>query len=661
MAVTLIIAGRVSAVTAVTAFAWPGPNLSTNTTESIRLRPIRSAGTFLSWYTQVDATGTGRSLRLRKNGANGNLVISFTDTTAGTFSDLTHSDHFAVGDTFDVEILGSTPYTLFAHALLFSADSGTVGVYANANSGTTPASTAWCSLSGNNWIATEAAAQFLIRAPATYQNVVCTVVTAPGANNTLTSRKNGVAGNVSITLTSGVTGIFEDTTHSDSVVAGDSYYFQLAGNNTMDFAVGATAIHSGVTSEVYGPCGVNINFSAATRFVQLSTNNEATAAGTEAQSQTVMPIAGSFSNSRIGVTTNTFTGTWTRTLRINGVNGNQVLTVGAGATGTFEDTTNIDIFKVGDLINFAEAGGTANSLAMNWSGLTLNPAPPNVLFAAFELTPSPASSRLPTNRKNHIQQPDFQEFISPVPVIIENQFFGNDFYIWPNAPKPINRAKDWIAFSSDIIVGVPSFFTFMPFDPAQRPRNFARDWIAFSGNVFVETFPPPFNFLNFASGLHSKNFSKDWIAYSGNEQIEDFPRIGIDFLTFSKGLTAKPFGNSHQPQWWTYEIKAQFFPKRDTHDGLRRHRHPSVYSEEYYESLKEKKPPRERRKKKKFVPNLLIPLKGIIKAQILPTLTILPPYRPVPSLTIAPPEFRMATLEEIEADDEFIIRMLLEE
>jgi hypothetical protein len=299
---------------------------------------------------------------------------------------------------------------------------------------------------------------------------------------------------------------------------------------------------------------------------------------------------------------------------------------------------------------------------MNWSGLTLTPAPADVSFAAFELTPPPASL-VRANPRARTQQRDFQEFTSPVPVIIENQFFGNDFPWWPRAPAPINRAKDWIAFPGNVIVGVPPFFTFMPFDPALRPRNFAKDWTAFSGSISVESFPAHFDFLSFALGRHAKNFAKDWIAYSGNEQVEDFPRIGIDFLAFAPGRTAKLFGLQHAPQWWPGYFKAQFFPNRDRHDGdwIPRRRHPPVYEQSYYDTLRERTPHERRKRPRPKTPNLLIPISGIIPARQLPTLMQLPPPWPMPTLTIAPPPFRMATQSEMDADDDFIIRMLLED
>ncbi len=234
------------------------------------------------------------------------------------------------------------------------------------------------------------------------------------------------------------------------------------------------------------------------------------------------------------------------------------------------------------------------------------------------------------------------------------------------APRPHNFARDSITFITNFgVISQPTTFSFTPFDPAIRPRNFARDWIAFSGSILAETFPPVgFDFTPFDLGRHAPNFGRDWITQFGDIKVDTFPLDPVDFLDFSPGKTARFFGNRQPPPWTTYYLNTRFFPKRDTHDGLpRRHRHPSVYSDDYYDRLRKR---RERHEEEPIpaverVPNLLIPLNRLIMPVAMPTLINAPPFRPVPSLHLNPPPFRMATPEEIEADDAMIIKMLLEE
>jgi len=323
--------------------------------------------------------------------------------------------------------------------------------------------------------------------------------------------------------------------------------------------------------------------------------------------------------------------------------------------------------------------------------------------------PAPAPPVSARNLLNRVQQRGFQDFVNAPGN--PNQFFGNDISWWPQAPRPVNFARDWIAFSGNFNVEAPVYSEpFSPFDIGKHARNSAVDWITQYGNISVNTLPiESFSFLPFGLGLAAKNFAKDWIAYSGNEFVEAFPqvgidfsrfeppapprnfsrdwvaysetgftvvpvnKIGIDFLPFAPGRSAKLW-SGQGPQWWPYYFNAPFKPSgRDTHDGghLRRHWHhrrPSVYSQEYYDELRRLQKLRERGdvddeelidEIKRIVPNLLIPINRLIPPLMLPSLRQLPPFRPVPSLTMNPPAFRLATPEEIAADDEQIIAMIL--
>jgi hypothetical protein len=252
--------------------------------------------------------------------------------------------------------------------------------------------------------------------------------------------------------------------------------------------------------------------------------------------------------------------------------------------------------------------------------------------------------------------------------------YGGWFGIWPPAAPPKNLAKDWVAFSGDYVVQIPHVLPFFTeFSKPPKPPELAKDWIAYSGNEYIEAFPQfGIDFTQFSPGKYAPNSARDWIAYSGSVQIEEFPQFGIDFTTFSPGRAAKMW-NGQGPQWWAYYISAPFFPsKRDTHDGWpeRWHhgRRPSVYSQEYYDELRRlREKPREDdddepiEEIRPVVPNLLIPINRLIPPVVMPSLLQLPPFRPVPTLTNNPPPFHLATPEEMAADDEMIIRMLLEE
>lgn len=72
-----------------------------------------------------------------------------------------------------------------------------------------------------------------------FLNVLENIMTV---NATLVSRINGANGNISITITSGNTGTFSDTTHTDSITQGDLFCFKSSWTGAeADETVDATA------------------------------------------------------------------------------------------------------------------------------------------------------------------------------------------------------------------------------------------------------------------------------------------------------------------------------------------------------------------------------------------------------------------------------------
>lgn len=79
----------------------------------------------------------------------------------------------------------------------------------------------------------------------------------------------------------------------------------------------------------------------------------------------------------ISVETNTLVNPFTWTFRVNGADGNGQVTVGAGLTGEFQDTTNIDDVTALDLVDyvFREGGGAGAATLIGSSCLTLRGPP----------------------------------------------------------------------------------------------------------------------------------------------------------------------------------------------------------------------------------------------------------------------------------------------
>jgi hypothetical protein len=344
--------------------------ISNTATESIKAVPVRVAGTARLMSTIVDNQGTARALALRKNAADA-IVVSPTDSTAGTFQNLSTTVHYAVGDTIDLQYRGTAPaFTMTAIGWVFDADSGTAAIYGG-NSVSYTTGLVFMSPGGATETS-EALAQFLVRAPATYKNMVASVTTSAAGNNTFNSRKNTAAGNMTITVGSGLTGIFEDTTHSDSLVSGDKWCFSMAAAGTTGLvaALSVTAVCTTDVSEV--PFGFAASFNASNQFCGIWQGGTALST-TESTVALQVGVDGKFTNLRAVIDSNSMAGSSSLVFRKGGVTGNQVLTFGAGATGSFEDSTHTDSFTAASLVNFMFSGGTSGFISSGSTGMTFTP------------------------------------------------------------------------------------------------------------------------------------------------------------------------------------------------------------------------------------------------------------------------------------------------
>src|SRR5215212_809679 len=116
----------------------------------------RPAGTFSNLYLYVefnDATGAS-TLRLRKNSANANQVISIAVASSGAFEDTTNTDTFADGD--DVNLLltigGTNQLGVRTASILFDSATNTVSTLGAATitaNFTTASATRYVQLSGD--------------------------------------------------------------------------------------------------------------------------------------------------------------------------------------------------------------------------------------------------------------------------------------------------------------------------------------------------------------------------------------------------------------------------------------------------------------------------------------------------------------------------------
>jgi hypothetical protein len=219
----------------------------------------------------------------------------------------------------------------------------------------------------------EADVQITARAPHHVSNLSVRVV-----SNTFTFavvarfRKNGANGNQSASIAAGTTGLFEDVSSVDTLAPGDLFCTSITTPTDAAKSVSVSSILLTLDSDgaaiTYPGCHSTSVFdpwdSSSTSALSLGIGwggYQATASSFPTNSPR-MNVSGVLSNLQVRVKTNTRTEDCVVTTRINNANGNQSVTITAGVTGLFEDTTNTDTIdgddQVGFLLTSVAASGT---------------------------------------------------------------------------------------------------------------------------------------------------------------------------------------------------------------------------------------------------------------------------------------------------------------
>lgn len=388
------IGGTITTTTAVQFFALGGAGFGSNfpwSAESHAQITARVAGTFTNAGIRVftGAAGT-HTAGLRKNGASGTLVISVTASTTGWFSDSTHTDTIASGDTICgfVQTTASFSESFSQFSIQFSPTTGATTWYAFSsqgdNLGQSSASTtnywpiAGMSHNSAGFYGTETSAQVRVRAAGTLSRLQIFIKTNTSVNAaTFRTRKNTANGGQSVSITAATTGLFEDASNTDSVVATDlTNYSITTGASTVGltismFSVQFTSAVTGqdITTGITSPTGIS-----ATVTTYWNIFGWTAASTTEVGQKTKIPFICTLSNARLRVTSNSSSIAETFKCRINGADGAQSASITASTAGIFEDITNTDSISAGDDVNYAISAGNNANVLVSWTAMTMDAA-----------------------------------------------------------------------------------------------------------------------------------------------------------------------------------------------------------------------------------------------------------------------------------------------
>lgn len=331
---------------------------------------MRSPGTFSQLYIRLTAnTCTSLTFTFRKNAGNGNQTISVPSSSgAVAVLDSTHIDTVAAGDKVDIQSVPSSTgtFTQTLVGLCFDSSGGNtvsrIGSHGASNGLTTAASFFVAGGNIQTNYTTEADQKQTQEIAGTFKNLGINIsANASNASNSATfiSRLNGANGALTISLTRGSStfGWQEDTSHSDSVSAGNQYCLELPTSTLSTGSMSACGwavdfiTTNGYFMLVCGRSGKAFVPSASTTYYQTlsafpSTNT------TESGAQQALNANFIMSNMTVYVASNSASTATTVNFRKNGGNGNQTLSIpSSSGASTVTDSTHTDIVGPTDLCN----------------------------------------------------------------------------------------------------------------------------------------------------------------------------------------------------------------------------------------------------------------------------------------------------------------------
>lgn len=192
------------------------------------------------------------------------------------------------------------------------------------------------------------------------------------STTTYKSRINGSYGNISISIPATTTGIFRDTTHEDHLIDGDLLCMELvSGGGAGDgifYRTCLETVHTSAPANRYriGSFTVNQNLTRYFCLTSLGNFSSDTSSVSNIGARTRMRSAGTVKNISIYVEANSLSASSTFRIRKNGANGTSAVTIPAGVTGRFSDTSGTDSIASGDDFCYqlvTGAGGTSLSFA----------------------------------------------------------------------------------------------------------------------------------------------------------------------------------------------------------------------------------------------------------------------------------------------------------
>ena len=345
-------------------------------TEANRTTIRRAGGTLSNLYIEINANSKADvcTYRSRKATANGNQVLTIAAGATGKFEDTSGTDVVTAGDDWHTHLSlpSANALTPETTGWLFAATTNTVKKHGVSSIGTSTTGNTFPMMVGlGSTSGAETDNQWAVKSAGTLKNLNCYVVSNSKTNAVvIVTRVDAVSKTLTVTIGAGATGTFEDTSNSDSVNADQEINWYI------NFGASAASINLGVLGVDYetttdtwhmiagdGPTGDAV---AASTTVYYGASGWLTQTTTEPGARQEVNVAATASKLSCNITANTTLSNTTVRLKIDGGNGNQLITVGAAATGLFEDASNTDDLNADEDVNYEVVAGSIGSVVFRY-------------------------------------------------------------------------------------------------------------------------------------------------------------------------------------------------------------------------------------------------------------------------------------------------------
>lgn len=331
------------------------------------------------WTSGSNNRSTDTTVTVEVNGSAATTVATILANTAGIFTDTQHNTVLAANDKFNLVLTtgsGAGSFNLREIRCAWTpTDNSTTAFFAATNNNTnysTASTTYYTNIFGwHSQDMTAADTYSRCLTVGTLSGLWAYVTTARTTDSTLRLLVNGSNVTQTKTLLANTTGLFTDTTHTDSVAATDDICISVTTGIGVDSLLVSS---SGVvfTSSTGGAHPI-MSVGTPNTTLQAGLTNWFTCQGGHDSYQnatpdifgSISPVAGTLSKMAVRVNTNASTTDATFISTINGSAGAQTQTITALTSNQwFSDTTHSDAVAVGDKVCWKGTGATTSNIGI---------------------------------------------------------------------------------------------------------------------------------------------------------------------------------------------------------------------------------------------------------------------------------------------------------